>query len=163
MSRITCQRPKVRKTGGKLVATSDWRAHLWSLGFGSRKVVVDPAQKIVRIFYRRFWLARTSRRIQFDWVEEVEYGYNQLNPGFWAYQENDLFTVALKLKNGEIVVLFRFYGEGDFVNNSVFPDWFYWEDYLEAAITRGSQEGDSLGYADVVAALIGVPIGSPPA
>jgi hypothetical protein len=99
--------------------------------------------------------------MQFDWIAEVEYAYNQLNPEWGAYQEDDLFTVSLKLKNGENVPLFRFYGPGDFQNNSVWPDWCYWEDRVEANLTRGSQETDSLAYAEVVAHLIGVRLGNP--
>jgi len=161
LSRLVQARPKVIKRGGLLVATSDWRSQLWCLGFAGRKLTVDPKQKILRMVWRRFWLFRTSRRIEFDWIEELRYGYADMSSGWGAYQENDLFTVGLKLKNGEEITLFRFFGEGDFVNNSIWPDWMYWEGFLLAKYTRGDQERESLLFADLLSRLIGVPIGNP--
>jgi hypothetical protein len=81
--------------------------------------------------------------------------------GFWTYQEQALFCVGLRLVTGEEIVLFRFFGEGDFVNDSIFPDWMYSSDILIANATRGAQETDSLRFAEIVAAMIGVPIASP--
>jgi hypothetical protein len=161
-SRLVNVLPKVSKSGDLLVATSDWKSQIWCLGFGGRKVIVDPTQKIVRLLIRRFWFFRTSRRIEFDWIQEVLYGYYSTGTGWGAYQESDLFNVGLQLKNGESLTLFRFFGEGDFVNNSIWPDWMYWEDRLVANYTRGDQERQSLLYADLVARMIGVPVGNPP-
>jgi hypothetical protein len=160
-SRLVNVRPVVRKQGNLLLASSDWKSQLWSLGFAGRKLVVDPQQKVARLILRRFWFWRTSRRIEFDWVQEVLYGYAEVSPGWGAYQENDLFTVALKLKNGDQVNLFRFFGEGDFVNNTVFPDWMYWEEFLVSNYTRGDQERESLLFADLVSRMIGVPVSNP--
>ena len=78
-------RPKVSKSGNTLVATSDWRSQAFSLGFAGRTVIVDPQLRIVRIVYRRFWFAKTSRRIEFDWIQEVLYGYNDVSTGFGAH------------------------------------------------------------------------------
>ncbi|MFI5384520.1 MAG: hypothetical protein ACHQ50_00200 [Fimbriimonadales bacterium] len=160
-SRLVNVRPRVKKQGNLLVAVSDWKSQFWSLGFAGRKLTVDPAQKVAHLQLRRFWFFRASRRIEFDWVQEVLYGYADMSTGFYAYQENDLFTVALQLKNGEKVTLFRFFGEGDFVNNSIWPDWMYWEDFALANYTRGDQERESLLFADLVSRMIGVPISNP--
>ncbi|HWA83564.1 MAG TPA: hypothetical protein VG820_09035 [Fimbriimonadaceae bacterium] len=160
-SRLVAVRPRVSKAGNKLVAVSDWRSQLWSIGFGGRRLVVDPALKTVRVVFRRFWFVRTSRRIEFDWVSEVIYGYNEVSPGWGAYREDDLYTVGLKLKNGDELTLFRFFGEGDFVNNTVWPDWMFWDDFLIANYTRGPQERESLLFADLVSRMIGVPISNP--
>jgi len=160
-SRLINVRPRVAKKGSLLVASSDWKSQLWSLGFGGRRLVVDPAQKTLRMVVRKFWFFRSSRRIEFDWVQEILYGYSDMSAGWGAYQENDLFTVGLLLKNGERLTLFRFFGEGDFVNNSIWPDWMFWEDYLLANYTRGDQERESLLFADLVSRLVGVQIGNP--
>jgi hypothetical protein len=164
-SRLFRFSPRIAKDGNLLIATSGWRAKLFSLGFGSRKVTIDPQSRAIRIALRRFWLFYHYRRIPFDEVSEVLYGYSDLNPDsvmpLSVYQQNDLFTVGLLLKNGERVTLFRFYGEGDFVNNGIWPDWCYWGDQLEAQITKGNQEDESLTYADIVSHLVGVPIGNP--
>jgi len=160
-SRLINVRPRVSKQGNRLVAASDWKSQLWGLGFGGRRLVVDPAQKALRMITRRFWFYRSSRRLEFDWIQEVQYGYADMSAGWGAYQENDLFTVGLLLKNGERITLFRFFGEGDFVNNSIWPDWMFWEQSMLANYTRGDQERESLLFADLLSRMIGVQIGNP--
>ena len=157
-SRLVQTRPVVRKEGDLLIACSDWKSQLMSLGFGGRKLVVDPKQKIMRMIVRRFWFFRSSRRIEFDWVGEILYGYWNSSLGWGAGQPDELFTVAIKLKTGETITLFRFFGEGDFVNNSLWPDWMYWEDAALANYTRGNQERESLLFADVISRMVGVQI-----
>ena len=169
--------PKVGKQGQTLVISSSWRAHLLSLGAASRKITVDPAKKVLRIKGRRFWFFGWSRRIEFDWIQEIIYGYWSTGgaggDGLWSgssgggfgwygeYTEDEMFTVALQLKNNTKVLLCRFVGSGDFVNNTIWPDWCYWGDQLLANATRGSQETNSQALADVLSHLIGVPITNP--
>lgn len=155
--------PKVRRKGPVLLATSSWRTHLFTLGAYSRAVMVDTNQRAVRVRSRRFWFAIKWRRFPFDAIRSVVYGYVDMAPGtvtsaLSAYQSDDVYTVALKLADGSEFALFRFYGPGDFVNESFLPDWCYWEDKLEAAITRGPQDSESLVYASTVSQLIGVPL-----
>ena len=161
-SRLFAIRPVIRKENGTLVAVSNWRTVLLTLGALQRKVVVDPRQRTIRLRMRRFWFVVKTRRIEFDWVQSVVYGHAEMSTGsvlpMNAYQEQDLFAVGLSLKNGEELILFRFYGEGSFVNNSVFPDWMLWEGFLEAKLTAVDQESASSAFADVLAGLIGVPV-----
>ena len=156
-------RPRVRKEGAVLVAGSGWRTHLFTLGSYGRQVRVDPQQRAVRCRTRSFWFAVRWHRIPFDAVRAVAYGYADLAPGqsFSAvtdYQSEDVFTVGLKLADGSEFQMFRFFGPGEFVNESFLPDWCYWEDQLEARITQGPQETESLAYAETVSRLIGVPL-----
>lgn len=159
--RLLNVRPKVSKEGDVLVARSGWKSHLFSLGFGGRTVRVEPKQRAIKVRTRRFWGFTTSKRIDFDWVEAVLYGYHDASVGLYAYQANDLFTVGLQLKNGEEITLFRFFGEGDFLNNSIWPDWMYWSDILVAQYSRGTQESESLLFADLLSRMIGVPVENP--
>ncbi len=152
--------PKISKQGQTLVARSDWRALTMCLGYGGRMVTIDPVQKVIRLKLRSFWFYQTSKRIEFDWIQEIVYHYNDIAPAWGAHQENDLFEVALLLKNGERVTLFHFYGEGSFVNNGIMPDWMYWEDFMIADYIRGNQESESLMFADMVSRLTGAPIGN---
>jgi hypothetical protein len=102
------------------------------------------------------------RYIPFDAVQEVTYDYGDVSASTYvsfSHQQDDLFTVGLKLKDGEHLALFRFYGAGDFSNDGPFPDWFYWEDRLEARITMQNCEGESRAYAYSIAAVIGVEVG----
>ncbi len=95
------------------------------LSFGAigRKVVIDPKSKIVRTNSRIFWFFRRLRRIEFDWVSEVFYCYNDLGGNSWnSHYEQDLYSVGIKLKDGSIVTFFRFFGEGEFSNASFWPE-----------------------------------------
>jgi len=171
--------PVVSKQGNLLMISSGWRAHLLTLGCASRQIIVDPSQKVVRIKGRRFWFGRWSRRIEFDWIQEIVYGYwhsgwgSTSDDGFWGgsgamslfgygeYTEDEMFTVALQLKNNTKVTLCRFFGSGDFVNNTVWPDWCYWGDQFLADATHGTQETSSHALVDVLSNLIQVPVVNP--
>lgn len=157
-SRFVAAWPSVRKEGNRLIAKTGWKTLLWNLGSASKRLEVDPVAKTVRLQIRRFWLYRTSRRLEFDWIQEIAYRYAAMGLGIWAYREADLYTIELQLKNGEHVMLFRFFGEGDFINNSIWPDWMYWNDFLVAKFTKGDQENQSMMFADLLGQLIGVPI-----
>lgn len=112
---------------------------------------------------RTFWFYRKTRFVPFDAISQILYTYNDIDPiGDWAYthQQNDLFYVGLKLDRGERVLLFRFYGQGDFSNNTDWPDWFFIGDQIEAKLTMQNQEGESRAYADALSVLTGVPVGN---
>ncbi len=146
----------------KLVARSCLRSQVFSLGFAGRKVIIDPNRKLVILRTRKLWLLRKSRFIPFDAIQEIIYTYNDIDPvgsWSWSHQTNDLFIVGLKLEKGERVLLFRFYGTGDFSNNSDFPDWMFLGDMIEAKLTMQNQEGESRAYADSLSGIIGVPVG----
>ena len=74
------------------------------------------------------------------------------------YTETDLFVVSVRLRNGKIVMLAKFFGRGSFVNNSFFPDWLYFEEIVRAGLSGGDQEDESRAFASSVAAIIGVDI-----
>ena len=100
----------------------------------------------------------------FNAIKSVTYTYGDLDPSqhwAWAHQTNDLFTVGLWLHSGEEVPLFRFYGSGDFQNEGPFPDWWYWDEKIEAQLSMGNQEGESRAYASILSAMIGVEIDNP--
>jgi hypothetical protein len=162
--RLLNVRPRIRKINGALVADTAPHIAVLSLGLKLRRVMLDPQMRAVRIFARYGWFFPRVRHIPFDVVECVLYTYselnNQLNPfaGWQEYQEQDMFTVRLRLKDGEEPVLCRFYGQGAFVNNSFLPDWMFWGDQVVAGITQGSQESQSRLYATTVSNLLGVEI-----
>lgn len=160
-ARLLNSSPTMSRNGDLLVVKSNWRQQLWTLGFGDRRIEIDRSKKIVHIFDRRFWLIPSSRRIQFDWVSQVTWGYTPLSTGFWARYEYDLFSVGLNLKDGQRVHLFRFFGMGDFVNDSIWPDFFYWSDFLTADLNRGPQTSASRSLAEILSGMIGVGIVDP--
>ncbi len=160
--RIFNMRPRVRKLNGCLVADTGVRCAVLTLGLKLRRVLVDPTQRAVRIRARYFWVVPIVRRIPFDAVKEVIYDYHDVSPfgsiSLSGYQETDMFAVRLRLVNGEEVLLCRFFGSGNFVNDTVWPDWFYWTEVQFSRISAGSQEDESRMYAIAVAGLIGVEI-----
>ena len=158
-NRLLMPRPRVRREGDTLVIGSDFRSLIWTLGGASRKIIVEPKGRCVRVRFRRFWFFREERRLGFERITEVTYDYHELSFG-WARRTEDLYVIGLKLVGGELVSLFRVYGQGDFVNDGIWPDFLYWGDMAEAAITRGNQESQSRELVDLLGALIEVPVGS---
>jgi len=158
--RLLNVRPRIRKFNGALVADTAPHIAVLTLGLKLRRVMLDPKQRAVRIFARYGWFFPRVRHIPFDVVRCVLYSYTDVNPlsGLGAQQEQDMFTVRLRLMNGEEPILCRFYGQGAFVNNTILPDWMYWEGEMIANLTQGSQEDQSRLYATAVSGLIGVQI-----
>ncbi len=161
VSRLFSLGPRVQKRAGRLIAASGWRSQALTLWSTYRQVVVDPNVQAVIIRGRIFWLIPRIRRIPFQAIRAVLYSYSDVNPTSsfaWAYNTVDLFTVGLRLLDGSEVTLFRFFGEGEFVNEGIFPDWFYWEDYLLDQV--GTQENESRVFAELVSKMTGAPIDS---
>lgn len=160
--RLLQMRPKIRRVGDALVASTATKWAILMLGTKLRTVTVDPRQRAIRIVARYFWLLKGVRRVPFDAVRRVVYDYRDINPlqhlPLAVYQELDLFTVSVDLRDGERVVLCRFFGLGDFVNEHILPDWVFWDEQLAAALSQGDQEDESRAYASSVAAIIGVPL-----
>lgn len=160
LGRLLNVRPRISKVNGALVADTAPHIAVLTLGLKLRRVMLDPHHKAVRIFARYGWFFPRVRHIPFDVIQCVLYSYADVNPlaGLGAQREQDMFTVRLRLKNGEEPILCRFYGQGSFINNTLWPDWMFWEDQMVANITHGSQEDESLLYATAVSGLIGVEI-----
>ncbi len=156
-------RPVIRREGAFLIIRSGWRTALFTLGGRYRKVTVDPARQIVQIKDRYFWLIIKTKVITFDRVRETIYAYTDMLSSDWfSHDAQDLFKVGLWLKDGNQVILFRFYGQGEFVNNSIWPDWMMWEDVLAGQVVQHGMDSDSLAVAELVATMIGVPLGNGP-
>ena len=69
-----------------------------------------------------------------------------------------MYTVGLNLKNGEEVILCRFFGSGQFYNNTFMPDWWYLSQQLDAQVAQGTQNESSHALVDALTGLIGVPV-----
>jgi hypothetical protein len=160
-ARLINASPGMSRRGDIMIAKSNWRQQFWTLASSSRTVEIDPKLRIVHIFDRRFWLYRRSRRIEFDWIAAVTFGYTNMSPGLLVRQEYDLYKVGLRLKNSDQVHLFSFFGEGDFVNDWIWPDFFYWHEMLLADWNRGDQTRLSEAYSDVLSKMIGVAVVDP--
>ncbi|MBI1335165.1 MAG: hypothetical protein JST12_16680 [Armatimonadetes bacterium] len=156
-------RPVIRAENPFLVIESGWRTALLTLGGRKRRVTIDPNNRIVRIQDRTFWFVRNNQVITFDRVQEVVYTYRDIMGSNWfSHTEEDLFRVGLWLRDGKEVILFRFYGQGDFVNNSIWPDWMKWDEIIPGEIVRHNMESESQVLAGALGHMIGVPVGDGP-
>jgi hypothetical protein len=160
LMRTFSPRPTIEKEGGILVVRSSWRTALLTLGARSRHITVDPKLKVMRIIDRRFWFFTSTRRLEFDWIAQVILDDHDMSMGsnWYSYYQEDLLMIGLLLKDGTTMTLFRYWEQGDYVNNSIWPDWTRWEEFAVAAAVPGGEmasDASRLGY--VLSGLIGVP------
>jgi hypothetical protein len=149
--------PRLSKSKGKLVATTAWRLRILTLGWLYRKVVVDPKRRELTLYRRYFWLFPRRRRVRFERIEAVTYGYQDwalCASLSWAHDSLDLFSVGLRLHGGDELRLFYFYGDGTFCNDGPLPDWLYWDEYLFDM--SGTQEKESRAFVDLLGKMFGV-------
>ena len=153
--------PSVEKRNGRLVVRSGLAGRVATMGAFTQVVSFDPGDGQIRVSRRRFWHTR-RRRIGFDLVQAVTYGYEDFAPFktlSWSYNSLDVYSVGLRLFDGESISLGTFGGPGAFVNNSPLPDWCYWEDYLFDFV--GSQGSRSEALVEVLSGLLGVTVVPP--
>ena len=153
VSRLFSFGPRIFKENDQLHAVTGWRVWLMTLGLANRLVIVDPVKKVLRIHDRILWFIPKARRFKFDHIRAVAYGYSDANSfgGFNFVRDTyDFFSVGIKLHGDSDIHqhLFRFFGEGSFVNEGPFPDWWYWEEYLTDV--AGTQESESRRFVDLL-------------
>jgi hypothetical protein len=154
--------PRLSKRNGKLVAATAWRVRILMLGWLYREVIVDPKREALTIYHRYFWAFTGRRRLPFDAIEAVTYGYQDWAAGAswsWAHDSVDLYSVGLRLRDGDEVHLFYFYGDGTFRNDGPWPDWLYWDDYVFD--TSGTQERESRAFVELLSKMMGVSVVPP--
>jgi hypothetical protein len=157
--------PKVWMSGGRLFARASLALRALSFFSHDRKVVVDPAASVVRIFTRYAWIVFRGRRIPFSKIECVDYRYGGvgrswgLTPGgLRGTDAIDIFTVQLVLRDSGVHVdLFSFVGEGAAMTGV--SGVLLGTDTL--VDLQGDQEDASRNYVELLSRLIGVPIGRP--
>jgi hypothetical protein len=89
-----------------------------TLGLSSRRVVVDPEEKLIRIQDRILWFFARKERVQFADIRAIAYGYAERGP-------LDVYTVGLKLiGKDDYRLLFRLVGLRPYVNE----DETFWAD-----------------------------------
>ena len=154
--------PRITKANGRLIARTAWCLRILFFGTFYREVTVEPHKKTVTVVSRYFWLFRRRRRIRFPAIQAVTYGYSDLSQGSVTSASRDSvdwFTVGLRFIDDSEMHLFSFLGDGTFVNESNFPDWMYWEEFLFDH--TGTQEKESRVFVDLLSKLIGVTVVPP--
>lgn len=158
--------PRIRRRGRMVAITSGLRVVVMTLGLLHRTVLLDLDQNVLRIIDRRGWFFRRYRRIPFERVAAVTYGYQDTAPFSsvsMEYRQWDLYTVGIRLRDQEDVLLFRFFGQGDYINNSLLPDWMFTDEIVIAELTRGGQETRSRLLVELLSHVMNVDIINPDA
>jgi hypothetical protein len=154
--------PRLRRRGDTLVITTRLRAALLTLGLTLKRVTVDIVAETITIETRRGWFFAATRTIPFREVVAVTYGYADHSTSQYfsqAHDSLDVYRVGLRLLGDREVHLFRFIGDGTWVNNSDFPDWMHWED--RGLDCSGTQDRDSLALVELLSGLLGVRVRPP--
>lgn len=147
-------------------AISSLRYRILTLGLHRRRIVFNRAKRRISISTLYLWFIDRRRRLSFNKVAAILYGYENLNPESsyaLAHDGMDWFAVGLRLYAGEHdfeeIKLFNFLGEGTFVNEGPLPDWMYWDDiHFDLS---GSQEKESRIFVELLSKMIEVPIERP--
>jgi hypothetical protein len=154
--------PRVREDAGKLILTTGLKTGALTLGLSWRRVVVDPATRTVHVWDRHGWLVAREVTIPFKRIVSVTQDYADLSPGQWlpfGYDAFDVYRVGLRLRgDGGDVHLFRFIGEGAYVNNSDMPDWVHGREILTDV--KGMQDREASAAAGAIGKMIGVRVHS---
>jgi hypothetical protein len=163
LTKIFAPRPVIKREGTLLIIRSGWRTALLTLGARDRRVTIDPANRIIRVRDRRFWAFIGRQVLEFGQIGEIVYAYSDLFGNDWvSHDSEDLFRVGLWLNDNRDITLFRFFGQGEFVNNTIWPDWMMWSENLRTQIFPHDMESQALAVAELLAAMVGVPIGNGP-
>jgi hypothetical protein len=151
--------PVFRRSGRKLIIRTSRVARWLSLGMVNRKVVIDPDRKRVRIEDRFMWFRPTYDSYSFDLITGVSFHLNNglRNEGF-TEDGMEAYSLGLKMYGADApnIHLFRFLGEGPFINKGPLPDWFYW--YQALTDIRGTQEEDARHFVTVLSRVLNKPI-----
>jgi hypothetical protein len=147
--------PAVSRSGNVLVARSGWKSQFLCLGSTGRKVTVDTDQKFLRIRYRVFWFLTISKLYTFERILNVVYDYKPIWLISGWYQERGIYTVEIRLTSGERITLFRFFDSGSFSNEGFLPDFIYWQDYMDSALTQSDQGMQADMFAHLLSGILG--------
>lgn len=151
--------PRITRDGDLLVAVTGWKMRFLTLSLLLTRMTVDPERRVVLIERRLGWIFTRRRKIKFDWIAAVTYGYSDQSLSGWVSQAHDsfdVFSVGLRLHDDDEFRLFAFFGNGTFTNESIWPDWMYGGRYY--ADLTGTQESESRTFAEALVQILDVPL-----
>lgn len=147
----------------RLIISTGWRVRVLTLGLALRQVEIDPERRTIVVESRHGWLFTSRREIRFDEVKAVTYGYGDESTDQYfsfAHDTFDVYRIGLRLKvNAEEIHLFRYVGEGTWVNSSDWPLWMH--DVTAYLDFSGTQDRDSLALVEAICGMLGVRVRPP--
>ena len=147
--------PKVWSEGHVLCARTDLITIFTRLGIYWISFRADIPARTFHV--TRHYLAFSSTRsLPFDRVRRIIYNYHDTF-GFlgWlgaARDSRDHYRIGLETWDDEEIMLFDWVGEGEFRNDSIWPDFVYWKEF--AFDMTGTQKKESLLFYDALCAMI---------
>ena len=146
--------PVVSRDGTKLKARTSTFFALLTLGANLKLFEADTATRRIHFHRRLFWVFARSWDVAFEEVVEVKYGYENLNPFAFisADDATDDFFISLEMRDRSSIALFHWIGEGEFTNNTILPDWWFFGETLFDA--TGTQQKESMTFYEVLTAML---------
>jgi len=146
--------PRVKKEGGRIIASTAIRLRFFYFWTICRRVVIDASHQKVFATSRYFWVFRQRKMVPFSQVLDVTYG-DQIAPDAEAATDQfNWFSVGLRMTDNSTMHLFHFIGEQTISKKSKRPSWISSDDYMAAV--KNSDQTESRLYADAIARIIGV-------
>lgn len=111
------------------------------------KAVTANRQTQTIVFERTvLWLFKKRVEVRFDEIDEIKYKYDNMVPfeSFIAADAFDCYSLVIEFQDRQRddLLLFRWMGQGEFANNSLYPDIFYWQETLFDL--QGTQKKESV-------------------
>jgi hypothetical protein len=154
ISRLRSLGPRLSRQDEQLLAVTCWRVWLMTLGLSNRRVIVDPEKKVIRIQGRILWFFARKKRVKFEHIRAIAYGYTDVG-------SLDIYTVGLKLisRDDDYRHLFRLVGECTPVADGFWADSPHWGRHRVGY--SGTQDIEARTFVDLLSALTGKSIEPP--
>jgi len=161
--RFLTLRPRVRATPDRLTLSTGRVSALASLGLRLRRVEIDATNRRVDLATRTCWLFVRRHRLNFDELSHIDYGIGAFGTewgwtpdGFGRQDQVESFSIALVTREGDAHKVCSFRGEGSVETG--FVGWLGGDSWFDAA---GTQAEDSRKMVEMLANVLGLPIGEP--
>ncbi len=142
--------PRVTREGERLVANTSLPFRIATLFSWNKRLEACPREGKVVLKRTMLWTFTRTTEIPFQDIREINYKYSNLMPlsSVSATDAIDCYTILLELHDRHEIKLFSWIGQGEFENNSLYPDWVYWDEYI--VDFTGTQANASLAFFELL-------------
>jgi hypothetical protein len=119
-----------------------------------RQVIVDPNDETLSVRDRYLWLFQRTRTFRFSEIQAVTYGYDDWSGTIFGEARHplDCYQVGLCLGDEREMTLFYFFGESEFLDGSLLPQWSLWPEYTVDLV--GTQQSRSRLLVDLLSTMM---------
>ncbi len=142
--------PRVTREDNRLHAQTSLFVRILSLFSWNKEVLACPREGKVMVNRTALWVFHKRTEIPLTQIREINYKYANLLPfsSVTAADAVDCYTILLELQDRREIKLFSWIGAGEFENNSLWPDWCYWDEYL--VDMQGTQTSESMMFYELI-------------